>query len=96
MGDTVPTVVLCRQTVGSLMRFESPFLQDAVDVILEAVEEKALITVSVHDIFWGYEDRFLHLAKDVLDLLHLKSDLITGTFGYYMGVSPVLLLQLAA
>ena len=56
-------------------------------MILDAVEEQALITVTVHDIFWGYEDRFLRLAKDVLDMLHLKSNLITGTFGYYMGVS---------
>ena len=54
---------------------------------MEGLGEKPFIRVSVHDIFWGYDDAFLRLAKDVLDIFHVKSDLITGVFGYYMGVS---------
>ncbi|XP_076446442.1 scavenger receptor class B member 1-like [Babylonia areolata] len=72
-------------TVGTLLQYQFPLAKEAVNLLMEGLEEKPLITVSVSDIFWGYEDRFLMLAKDVLDKLHVKSDLITGIFGYYMG-----------
>ena len=87
VSQLVKLVMLCLQTVGTLLQYEQSWLQEAVDVLLEGLEEEPLISVTVHDIFWGYEDRFLRLAKDVLDDLHLKSKLITGIFGYYMGVS---------
>lgn len=69
------------------MEYEYPWLQTIVAALLDALDEGVFIEVSVHDIFWGYEDRFLKLVKDVLDKLHIKSKLITGTFGFYMGVS---------
>nr|KAG5688735.1 hypothetical protein BaRGS_002059 [Batillaria attramentaria] len=84
-NDTFITVNAPLFTVGTLLQYEYPWLQDAVNVLMESLEEKALVNVSVHDIFWGYEDRFLLLVKDVLDKLHLHSKLITGVFGYYMG-----------
>jgi hypothetical protein len=69
------------------MEHEYSWLQSAVNVLLEGLEEQALIEVSVHDIFWGYDDKFMHLVKEVLDKLHVHSKIITGKFGFYMGVS---------
>ncbi|XP_070197448.1 lysosome membrane protein 2-like isoform X3 [Littorina saxatilis] len=84
-NDTFTTVSAPLFTVGTLLQYQYPFLKDAVNVLLEGLEEKALIKVSVHDIFWGYPDPFLKLVKEVFDKLHLHNDLITGVFGYYMG-----------
>ncbi|KAL8577387.1 hypothetical protein ACOMHN_060209 [Nucella lapillus] len=72
-------------TVGTLMQYQFLWLKEALNLLLEGLEEEPLITVSVHDIFWGYPDRFMKLAKEILDKLHMKSDFITGIFGYYMG-----------
>lgn len=73
--------------MASLLQYEYPMLKEAVEFLLNDLGEDIFVNVSVHDIFWGYEDKFLKLVKDVLDTFNITSDLITGSFGYYMGVS---------
>lgn len=83
-NDTFTTINAPLFTVGTLLQFEASWLQTAVNALLEELGEVPLVTVSVYDIFWGYEDRFLQLVKKVLDKFQIKSRIITGKFGYYM------------
>ncbi|PVD34590.1 hypothetical protein C0Q70_05866 [Pomacea canaliculata] len=84
-NDTFLTVNAPLFTVASLLQYEYSILKEAVEFLLNDLGEDIFVNVSVHDIFWGYEDKFLKLVKDVLDTFNITSDLITGSFGYYMG-----------
>ncbi|XP_012936704.1 lysosome membrane protein 2 [Aplysia californica] len=82
--DTFLTINVPYITIATIMRFELPWLQKIIDAFVRAKYENAFRRVSVHDIWWGYEDPVLEEAAELLKKFNITSSLINGKFGFYM------------
>ncbi|XP_021369072.1 platelet glycoprotein 4-like, partial [Mizuhopecten yessoensis] len=72
-------------TVANLIRFEYPWVQELVDLVLEAEKDSTLFgRYSVRDIAWGYEDPLLKAAKDILKRYNQT---IVDTIGLFYGTN---------
>ena len=48
------------------MRFAARFVKLALSSMLEVLKERPVVTRSVKDLLWGYDDPLIKIAKDIL------------------------------
>lgn len=82
--DTFTTINIPYITVATVLQYEFPFIQKAVDAFFTSKGEGTFMTKSVYDIWWGYEDPVLEEAAKVLHKFNISSPLLNGKFGFYM------------
>ena len=64
-SDTFTTVNLPMITVVELLRQEFNWIKELVEIILMLCQDQELfLTLSIHDILWGYEDNLLKKVKE--------------------------------
>jgi len=72
-----------------LIRQEFSWIKELVEIILLLVQDQELfLTLSIHDILWGYEDNLLKKVKEVAADLSIHLDL-DDHFGLFYNVSLI-------
>ncbi|XP_060064409.1 lysosome membrane protein 2-like [Ylistrum balloti] len=80
-SDKFTTANVPLMTVGNMVRFEYPWVQELVDLVLKATKDSDLFQqYSVRDIAWGYEDPLLKAAKDIVGRYNISIDDKIGLF----------------
>ena len=73
------------------MKREFPLIQEIAEGMLEWANEKLFMTLTVHDIIWGYKEplisKFVNLAADFGYNVSISEN-----FGIFVGVRTLLLL----
>merc|ERR1711963_758291 len=82
--DTFLTLNIPFFTTGYQLRFEFDWFQRMSDRMFRMKNETAFKKLSVHDIWWGYDDPVLKEAKEIFDFFNISSSVVTGKFGFYM------------
>lgn len=57
---------VCLQGIASMLHQSSMFLNLAVLSITRMLNSQPVLTMTVDDYFWGYEDKLVHMASKVL------------------------------
>ncbi|XP_033110376.1 lysosome membrane protein 2-like isoform X2 [Anneissia japonica] len=78
LEDKFTTLNVPLMTIVNLLQYESGPINGILALIMEIIGYDTFLTLSVHDILWGYEDPLLKLAHE-LNLMP------SSYFGFYAG-----------
>ncbi|XP_055895678.1 lysosome membrane protein 2-like isoform X2 [Biomphalaria glabrata] len=70
-------------TTATILQYEYPALQTVIDAFFISKGEDVFRTLSVRDIWWGYEDPVLEEAAKTAKKFNISSPLFSGRFGFY-------------